>query len=897
MQEEEAEKSSWGVPIWKNWCRKIVKSKPFNIVTAILTIFALTGDDCRILFTERPADALWDKFTATCIAVFSIEIIMSCVGREDYFLGFFFLLDVASTATLFLDLSSIQELFRQDDENMESMRSSRTAKVGARAGRMVRVLRLVRILKLYKAVYDHAMRQVYGNTTRDEEDWAETEDNYSARDSHTQSRVGKKLSEITTRKVIILVLVMLVTLPLMSVDTNQQFPTSADYGVGEVFMAFQNLAENGGSMTEAEFAEARFTYETTFLRLVYFHNWFLGADDSCPRNSDLCSNVFYARLFWIGIASTDLKQVENLTSLARISSTTVEQWAAMTSEQNDIWNYGSMPDGAGQVLGGPWVESCTSHLGKRRLGLALIGKDWDGSVQHPARCPEALRRAERFPVYPRGRTTADHQKWTMVFYFDNRPFEKTAAYFALMIMVFICLALLSASMMFAHNANTLVLHPLEKMIAKIEVIRENPMAAMKLADQEFKNEERRKERDKAAKKDMFSIIMDYVLCRGEGAQEPLETVILEKTIVKLGSLLALGFGQAGAYIIEHNMSGVGTAWVDAMIEGDQVDCVVGVARIADFSTATEVLQGKVMAFVNQIAEIVHGVANEFHGAANRNNGSSFLIIWRFSSLEPQYVERLADLAMMAFARMLGAVHRSRVIAEYRGHPGLQQRLGRHCRMNLSFGLHFGWAIEGAVGSEFKIDASYLSPNVSVAESIEHATQVYSVSILLSEQVRNICSAAMASQCRLIDKVVLTGSSQAIELYVFDLDHLSLTVEKPRPVASPPWTSRQRFKARQKLEAEKNAKWHAGTDIVEEFFANRDISTMRERYTQEFLSIFNMGYQNYSQGEWQVAQRLLSRTRIMLGMDDGPSTALLRFMGTPYDYVAPTDWKGKHELFT
>lgn len=36
------------------------------------------------------------------------------------------------------------------------------------------------------------------------------------------------------------------------------------------------------------------------------------------------------------------------------------------------------------------------------------------------------------------------------------------------------------------------------------------------------------------------------------------------------------------------------------------------------------------------------------------------------------------------------------------------------RVNMGFGLHQGWAIEGAIGSDFKIDASYLSPNVNMA---------------------------------------------------------------------------------------------------------------------------------------------------------------------------------------
>lgn len=32
-------------------------------------------------------------------------------------------------------------------------------------------------------------------------------------------------------------------------------------------------------------------------------------------------------------------------------------------------------------------------------------------------------------------------------------------------------------------------------------------------------------------------------------------------------------------------------------------------------------------------------------------------------------------------------------------------------------MHIGWAIEGAIGSELKIDASYLSPNVNLASRL------------------------------------------------------------------------------------------------------------------------------------------------------------------------------------
>jgi class 3 adenylate cyclase len=43
---------------------------------------------------------------------------------------------------------------------------------------------------------------------------------------------------------------------------------------------------------------------------------------------------------------------------------------------------------------------------------------------------------------------------------------------------------------------------------------------------------------------------------------------------------------------------------------------------------------------------------------------------------------------------------------------LQQRLPGF-RVRMGFGLHYGWAVEGAIGSHLKIDASYLSPHVNM----------------------------------------------------------------------------------------------------------------------------------------------------------------------------------------
>merc|ERR1712032_1028471 len=129
-------------------------------------------------------------------------------------------------------------------------------------------------------------------------------------------------------------------------------------------------------------------------------------------------------------------------------------------------------------------------------------------------------------------------------------------------------------------------------------------------------------RDRATK-----LVKDVLMCDAcsHSRGEIMETVVLEKTIIKLGSLLALGFGEAGANIIGANLLGSDSAGVNAMVPGTRVNAIIGVVRVRDFSVATEVLQSKIMTFGNQIAEIVHGVCVEFHGAPNKNNGDTFLV--------------------------------------------------------------------------------------------------------------------------------------------------------------------------------------------------------------------------------------------------------------------------------
>jgi adenylate cyclase len=50
---------------------------------------------------------------------------------------------------------------------------------------------------------------------------------------------------------------------------------------------------------------------------------------------------------------------------------------------------------------------------------------------------------------------------------------------------------------------------------------------------------------------------------------------------------------------------------------------------------------------------------------------------------------------------------------------------------VGFGLHAGWAVTGPIGSEFKVDASLISYNVTLSSTLEGCSKKYGVKILFT----------------------------------------------------------------------------------------------------------------------------------------------------------------------
>ena len=226
------------------------------------------------------------------------------------------------------------------------------------------------------------------------------------------------------------------------------------------------------------------------------------------------------------------------------------------------------------------------------------------------------------------------------------------------------------------------------------------------------------------------------------------------------------------------------------------------------------------------------------------------------------------------------------------HPKIQERLPGF-KVSMGYGLHAGWAIEGAIGSMLKIDASYLSPHVNLAARLEtgagalssgfykHArarahtrththththtgTHQFGVDILFSDCVYDMISPRVQSLCRKIDRVTVKGSVQPITLYTYDVPPCDVsTVEELYKDAD--------------LDDEDFDFW--------DYFRPRSSRTYRKRHADAVAS--------YLEGNWLDARKGLELCLIEWS-SDGASKVVLEFMRSK-NFRVPDDWKGFRAL--
>ncbi len=444
----------------------------------------------------------------------------------------------------------------------------------------------------------------------------------------------------------------------------------------------------------------------------------------------------------------------------------------------------------------------------------------------------------------------------------------------------------------------LIFHPLEKIGKVIDVVSKDPVGSKTIV--ELKNNMENKETNKKEDKNSVSH----------------EIKIIQSAIIRISALMAIGFGEAGGEILKENISS--SEGINPMLPGKKISAIFGFCFIHNFSEINEAFQERTMIFVNQISDIVHSCVDKFNGITNKNLGDCYLLAWKFkektekekdkdkendikselmnSNLSNDKVEELADCALLGFLNIIKKINKSQNILAYRKDGDLIKKFGPKYTVQMGFGLHTGWGIEGAIGSYYKIDCSYLSPNVNIAARLETATNIYGVDILFSGEFYDLLSDFMKRKCRKIDIVTLKGSEKPVSLYTVDINrniHPGKIISKKDRMTL---TERRSYYALKKKKL-----WHKYTN-------QKPKLTLGESYLKQskglrqllkptksdmFYTCFEDGFNDYIDGEWKEAAQFLEKARY-LDKSDGPTKTILSYIKS-LNLKPPDNWDGYRVL--
>ena len=416
--------------------------------------------------------------------------------------------------------------------------------------------------------------------------------------------------------------------------------------------------------------------------------------------------------------------------------------------------------------------------------------------------------------------------------FNMRSIVKDEAQMSMFVTLFVGVILAAGSVLFAYDSQKIVIKPVNKMVMVVKTLAEEPL--------------RRDDDDTRA---------------------PSRDNMLEETIDKIGSLLFMGFGKYGSKIISQNL--VENGQLNLMRTGTYKRRVIAIVRIKQFTDVIDCLQEEVLVFLNKIGKIVHTCAARWGGRACGNDMGAFIILWKNTE---------ATEALIAMIKVVAEIQRAVDIAAYKSHPKIKPKFNDKYAVSLGIALHIGRIVQGPIGTDHKIDAGFLSPQVEFVEKLlDYIEEFKGMSILMTEHFYGSLITQAKNNCRKVDTLLTEYDPQPFALYSFDMDEVILPENK---------------RADHTEIGEVILKHDMDTyhDLAQLFILDYDISEMHKKFGE--YELFNMGLEQFVKGNWSDALALLKKY-LYYKPDDGFSNSLCDFIeSTP---KVPDDWEG-YRLF-
>lgn len=516
--------------------KKFYDRKSTQIFITCFIIYALFGEDIRRFF-EKPVDDAFYTLSTIALCVFILEMFVQSVASPEYVFSFYFWLDIISTASIIPDIGWLFDELLQDDAGQdaaEGLTHAKTSRSGAKAARFVRVVRLVRMVRVIK-LYKMAQKN---------EGESEGEDLDISIGGG--SKVGKQLTEQTTRKVVMLILILVLMLPFADLDyLADRVNTHQTRGLTAIHRLPMDVNSTG--QIEAETLKQMVKqYGRDAGKLMYFN-----ISNCDPK---------YCRISWL--------------------PNETDQWLLTNRYHN-----GTIRSGI-TVLDyfSPHLEQTSpitqANFAEDRQTLDEIGRRF--------RSDEAERVEQKGCFLPGSpNVVANTEKLcTSVAIFYVKDAAIVSAGFGILKTLVIMVILVTAAFFFSQDAETFVIAPLDRMIKLVTQLSKNPLAKVT--------------RQKNPSQQMMSTHNIAIGANLRAMEEDYETAMIEDTLAKIGQLLQVGFGAAGKDIIAANMQ---EGDVKVLMPGHKVTCVFGFGIIESFTETVGCLEAKITQYINTIAKV------------------------------------------------------------------------------------------------------------------------------------------------------------------------------------------------------------------------------------------------------------------------------------------------------
>jgi hypothetical protein len=543
---------------------------------------------------------------------------------------------------------------------------------------------------------------------------------------------------------------------------------------------------------------------------------------------------------------------------------------------------------------------------------------------------------------------------TKVFYNLSESVHRTA-FNSFMLQLTMLLLIIASLGYLRRDARRYVIAPLRKMLKIVLRYAENPLAGAPTNDDSTPLSELNMEELATNDTDMMDI---------GGRKSKLgsyETEQLITAVTKITDLLRKCWGVAGAGIISSNLArnkdGKNTVVFNPIVPGKIVYAIFGFAGINDFSHLLRSLDKDVMTLINDVARVVHNEVYRWglgeSGQCNKNLGAAFLMVYRigdsnevrekkeqatnvfFDKKKPipnskkgqipktkiddeldniqlasiPGISAFADRALLGLIKSFAGINREESIKAWEN----DYRLGAFVKafsVEMSVGMDAGWAVEGAVGSIYKIDATYLSPNVNMASRMMCATKQYKLAILVSHAVYEMLSPQAKKMMRHIDTVFVKGSKKKQQIYTFDARHQgvdfflnkrsNVNADKEADSYTPDiWNKDQDLREmRSHITKDFEKKYAAG---LEQYLKGNFRDSVKLLKEADEIMIENVVYDGRLEGVNAVGDKLLDSNsndeevyHLRKEIGDGPCHTLVAYMEKE-NCEAPFDWKGVRQL--